>query len=255
MRLRSMPLRWVLAIAGIAHASAASAEAIPDLRLAWDNCRGAGGAADRSFACDTNLGQNVLVGSFTAPGTITLLSGIEAVITFVPATQAMPDWWRLRNQTGQTNQCRQGSLSASADFSGLAGCADPFAGAASGGITSYLVYPDVPMSATLRLSWNVPAGTEGPLTGGGEYDAFRVIVDNQKTVGGIVCGGCSIAVCAMFASLRLYQPAGTIGGSPIVFPLDGYDQHIANWNGGTSALCGVVPVRATTWGAIKGLYR
>jgi hypothetical protein len=255
MRLRSTPLQWALVIAGIAHASAVRADAVPDLRLAWDNCRGSGGAVNRAFPCDTNLGQNVLVGSFAAPGTISLLSGVEAVIQFVPSTQAMPDWWRLRNQTGQTNQCRQGSLSASGDFRDLSGCADAFAGAATGGITSYLVYPDLPMSATLRLSWSVPAGTEGPLTGSDEYYAFKVFIDNQKSVGGIVCGGCPTAVCILFASFRLFQPAGTIGGSPIIFPLDGSDQHVANWNGGTAALCGVVPVRATTWGAIKGLYR
>ena len=251
MRARTFGLRWTLALAGLVWAAQVRADATGELSLAWGNCRGAGGAPDRSFACDGNLGQNVLVGSFTAPASITALRSVDATVQIVPQTDQMPFWWLLAS----SGQCRSGALSGYADFRDLAGCSDPFGGNASGGVTSYLIYPYEPMSATLRLTWTVPAGSELALDPGVEYYAFKVVIDNTKTVGGYVCGGCSTPMCLLFSSLKLNQPAGTPGGSPFVFPLDGYDQHIANWNGGTSAICGVVPARNTTWGQIKSLYR
>jgi hypothetical protein len=234
----------------------AGADVLPSVALAWDNCRSAGGAADRSFACDTNAGQHVLVGSFVAPDSISLLASVESEIHLISNSPTLPDWWRLRSQTGQLGQCRDGSLVTSGDLTDLSGCADYYRGLAAGGTQSYLVGYLGPNMVRFRQLWAVHSTDAGPVTAGAEYYAFKTIIDNAKTVGADACGGCSESVCIVLHEVHLIQVAGTPGGDVrILSPI----QPVVNavtWNGPASQdMCALVPVRATTWGAIKGLYR
>jgi hypothetical protein len=234
----------------------AGADVPPSLALAWDNCRSAGGATDRSFACDSNDGENVLIGSFVAPDSIFLLASVESDIHLISNSPNLPDWWRLRDQTGQLGQCRNGSLITSGDLTDFSGCADYFQGQAAGGTQSYQVGYAGPNTVSVRQIWAVRSADAGPLTAGTEYYSFKTIIDNAKTVGVDACAGCSESVCIVLHEVRLNQIAGTPGGSVrIVSPI----QPVLNavtWNGPASPeMCALVPVRATTWGAIKGLYR
>lgn len=233
-----------------------AADVVPSLALAWDNCRSAGGASDRSFLCDSNDGQNVLVGSFVAPDSIFLLVSVQSDIHLISNSPSLPDWWRLRNQTGQLGQCRDGSLITSGDLTDLLGCADYYGGRAVGGTQSYEVGWVGPNTVSLRQIWAVRSADAGPLTAGTEYYAFKTIIDNARTVGVDACGGCSESVCIVLHEVRLDQIAGTPGGNIRIFSPIQPVLNAVTWNGPAPPdMCALVPVRATTWGAIKSLYR
>ena len=228
------------------------------LKLSWDQCQANGASSlDKTFACDTNLGSATFVVSFTAPDSISLFTSTETVLDLISQTATLPDWWKLRNQTGQTGQCRNGALSVSADFlSGYTGCTDPYMGAGAGGITSYLVGQNGPATARLRVTFSIPTANQIPLNPGEEYYAMRSTITYVKTVAGTgSCTGCNVPVCMVLNGVKVIQPALTIGGNvQIKDPIPPATRAIT-WQGGTGADCNLVPTRNHTWGEIKALYR
>jgi hypothetical protein len=85
-----------------------------------------------------------------------------------------------------------------------------------------------------------------------EYFSFNLVIDHAKTVDPGACGGCTGAVCLVFASIHitapvvannLYMSGGTTTGSDW-----------ARWQG-NGADCALVPVKNKTWGEVKAMYR
>jgi len=89
-----------------------------------------------------------------------------------------------------------------------------------------------------------------PLDANVEYYAFRFRVGDAKSVGTGACAGCSVPMCLLLTSLNVV--GATLGEQRIV------SQPLVNnmiyFNSGSTAPC-IVPTRATTWGAVKSLYR
>lgn len=246
--------RWisVVGVLGIALAALPPAVSAQEaVNLSWDQCS-ADGAADKAFACNTNTGTNVMIASFLAPDSISLFTSAVTIIDLISATNPLPEWWRLRNQSGQTNQCRNGSISVSADFSANTGCTDFFAGQASGGIGTYLVNVSSPDRVRLSIVFSIPTDFQGPLNPGEEYYASRISINNAKTVGS-ACTGCNEPVCIVLNGVQVIQPAGTIGGN--VWATNEGTRRSITWQGGAGANCLAVPVRNRTWGQVKALYR
>ena len=102
------------------------------INLSWNAC-GAAGATNRTFACNTNSGGvHVLVGSFVAPAGTTAITGEDrahARVHVGPASR-MAD-------VQERGTCRQTAFAINADFTGVAGCEDYFAGQAIGGVTLF----------------------------------------------------------------------------------------------------------------------
>src|SRR5438876_8777363 len=84
------------------------------INLSWNDC-GTSGASDKTFACTSNTGNAVAIGSFVAPSGINALLGVTATLDIWSSPDsvgtAIPDWWQLG-----PGGCRSGSLSASFDF-------------------------------------------------------------------------------------------------------------------------------------------
>jgi hypothetical protein len=254
--------RWlpvVTVLAGLALMASTAFAQNEGIKLAWDNCQaGPGAALDKSFACDINTGTNIMYGSYIAPDSISLFTSNEAVLDLISGTDPLPLWWQLRNQTGQTGQCRTGSLSVSADFTSITGCVDVFGGAGVGGIGTYLVNPLGRGTNTVRftLVFSVPTASQTALTPGTEYYAFRASVNNAKTLGSGSCAGCTVPVCIVLNGIKIVQPAGTPHGNELLInPPPGGGTRSITWQGGTGADCNLVPTRNHTWGQVKALYR
>ena len=189
--------------------------------LAWNDCLHGSGQTTHAFACDTDAGSHTLVASVIAPPGVGQWTAFEAAMTFHSTSAAMPDWWRLRNQTGQLGQCRNGALSANAIGAGLTGCTDPYEGQGGGGIGSYLVGPNgQPQIARLLMVFAVPPGSERPLNEGEEYFVSKVVITNAKTTGPTGCQGCPDGACIVMEYVKVVQPAGAPGG----------DQTVSIWN-------------------------
>src|SRR4249920_794918 len=107
--------------AGLLAPTATAAHAA-GVNLSWDNC-GAGGAQDKTFACGSSTGSAIFVASVIAPSGISRWTSFETEIQLESNTSTLPLWWQLRNQVGQSGQCRNGALSTSQDFT-----SSPYAG-------------------------------------------------------------------------------------------------------------------------------
>jgi hypothetical protein len=208
------------------------------LNLSWSEC-GSNGAANREFACDTNVGGHVLVGSIVAPANVGGVTNCENYLT-VQFDGPVPQWWMLRN----AGTCRQSSISV--DFiGGLAGCTDYWIGY-SGGFTSYLVGPfGDPRQVRIIVSSAIPTAQATEWIEGQAYFAFKLVIDNAKTVGDGICAGCGLGATITYDRATIRE----LTGAPYVSITNESTRRAVTWQGS------VLPVKSRTWGAIKALYR
>src|SRR5215471_558484 len=120
-------------------ASIASAGGI---KLAWNDCLGAGGASNRTFACDTNVGSNDLYVSFDPPVELPDVNGSNPIIDLFSTSSQLPAWWQFKN----AGSCRQTAMSAAPVFDQTApsGCVDLWGVNGLAGIAGYFVTAVLP---------------------------------------------------------------------------------------------------------------
>ena len=240
---KTLLLSVTLMLLGAGYAGAAG------INLGWDDCPGgATYSSTRTFACDSDAGTNVLVGSYVAPAGIEKLSANEFALD-VQAAGSVPDWWGLRN-----GLCRQTSLTSDYNFGeGPSTCYDYWQGDAIGAVQA-----DPPADNHVRIRGVVAIPSINPairsVAEGTHVYSFKVIINNAKSVGPGACGGCATEVCIVLSSIRLNQPP------PLSMPIltEAVTSAHVIWQGATAS-CGdlgrATPAKRQSWGAIKSLYR
>src|SRR5262245_27057126 len=115
---------------------ASSARSAPGLKLAWSSCQGEQtGSSNRTFACDTNSGSELLVLSFESSGDLEHVVANVIVMDVLSQAPAMPAWWDFRN----LGSCRTNSLQFNTTFdANNVVCRDWALGASTGGISAYI---------------------------------------------------------------------------------------------------------------------
>jgi len=225
---RILPCLVFLVLALLASSARASG-----VNMRWVRCYGDGGESNRAFACATNVGTNLLVGSFVIDSPLPTVSANEFTIDITTAAATLPAWWQFKN----TGSCRQTSLqvNASANPNDVV-CVDWSAGQASGGIASYTVGTQGPSTARILGVFAVPLSAVTDLPAGQEYFSFNVTINNQKTVGISSCSGCTIPACLALSSIKVYTDNGN---SFVTYttPAYGTNSNYVSWRGGD----GVVP--------------
>uniref|UniRef100_A0A832ICJ2 Uncharacterized protein n=1 Tax=Eiseniibacteriota bacterium TaxID=2212470 RepID=A0A832ICJ2_UNCEI len=240
-------MKKLLLLCGAMVALSATVASAAGLNLSWNDC-GTNGQTARTFACNTNAGNNDMYASVIPPGTVPRFVGIDVVMDLQFSTGNVPAWWDLRGSGG----CRNTSLTMSSDMSasssgGLA-CEDFFLGGGGGGIGAYFVGFGAPDRARIVAFWAVPEeGTLNPV----ETYMFRMRVNNARTVGTGACAGCLDGACIVLNSINLARPAG-VGDFFIANPANA---NFVTFNGGTPGCPGTVPAKNKTWGQMKSLYR
>lgn len=245
-------LPTMILIAGVCAAPTCAAQG--GLNLAWDDCLPIG-STKKHFGCETNEGPPYLLyGSFFPPATLTRLVGLAATVEVYSSAATLPSWW-----TFGAGGCRaDGALKSSFDFElGPYGCQDIFGAPVTAGHALEILAPD---RARLRLGarWDL----ESEVLLDHQYFAFRLELSRAATTGAGACMGCEIPVCFLFSELTLIQP-----------PEENFDPMILNpaWNHAAAFQSGwlflydhtppeckaevPVPVRHSTWGAVRALYR
>lgn len=228
-----------------------------DIALHWDDCAPAG-ASLRAFACGTNTGADLLIGSFIPPAGVTDFIAMEATMQVLfPSGTALPDWWNVP-------ACRPAAVfTPTVDF-GFGPCESPWSPNAAGG---YAYSPTfyTPSSGRLRVVFAAPPQDARALDSNTEYYAFRLSVGRSKTTGAGACAGCEVPAGIYLRSIRIEQQTGT---DFTLFPVAGQElehSYYASWQcDGIPRIvddasfqvinCGV-PAKRPTWGTIKGLYR
>jgi hypothetical protein len=229
------------------------------INLRWNACWGDGGVMNRTFACDTNAGSDLLVGSFVLPQDFPRVLGCQIFVDLAVAGGSLPPWWQVRN----AGSCRLGGIGFSPTSPAPSAiCTDWSSGQAIGGIASYTVDPFGPGSARLIAATAVATEYAADLFAGLEYSAFRLTLSHAKTVGTGACAGCDLGACIAFKFIRL-----TTTGLGLQLDLSSSfsDDRLVTWQGGAGVVfepsrgalnCPLAtPARPSTWGAVKGLYR
>ncbi len=221
---------------------------VSGINLSWNDC-GTAGAASATFDCNSNSGLPFsMLASFTPPAGVTQFLGMTAQLD-VKVGATLPDWWRHG-----AAECR-GTTGMSTSFDFTAGpftCADFYVGQAAGG-TAWDSGFQSANRGRLRVTCAVPIDNRGPVDSATEYYAFKVNLARSKTLGGGSCAGCSQEACIVFNSIQLFQPPDQNNDPVLTTPKD---RNYVTWQNSAVANCpSSTPVRNTTWGTIKGLYR
>ncbi len=238
--------RVIVATAALA-VVASTAFAAEGINLSWNEC-GLGGALQRNFACASNSGSNSMYGSAIAPVPMPQLNGAASVLDLQTNEAALSNWWQLA-----TGGCRAGLISANFNFlTAPGGCADPWGGNASGGI-SYTPAFGGANRARIRPACAIPGSYA--MDNVTEHYMFIVTITNGKSTGTGACTGCQDGVCIVYNSILLTQPLG-VGNYTITNPIT--QAHVQWQAGGATVGIGcpaVTPTRKATWGSVKSLYR
>lgn len=228
MRTRSVPVALVLMLFAVPLARAGG------LNLRWDRCYGDGGAANRSFACNSNTGVNRLVASFVLNADVPQVAGNEVIVEVVTAGAALPAWWAFKN----VGTCRQNSLAFNLTANAAdTVCVDWTAGTGAGGVGAYVIGASGPNTARISIVTAVPQSSLADLPAGTEYFAFNLTINNQKTVGFGACAGCTVPACVALTSLKVVA-AVTTNNVTLTNPAIGPNSNYVSWQGGD----GVVPL-------------
>lgn len=218
-----------------------------EAHLSWDSCFADQWVENKSFACNTNSGTHVLVGSYIAPAGVEQLTGNEVILD-IRTENSIPDWWRLKT----TGSCRQTALSINfVPAAEVSNCRDPWAGGAAGGFGQYYVgFNGSPNRARITAAIGVYPEFIAPLEAGVEYFAFNLVFSNIHTVGTGACDGCTMPALLGLSSIKLIQPPG-MGDFNVYGHIYPGTTGTVRWQGGFSLYD---PVRNTTWGGVKALY-
>jgi hypothetical protein len=268
--MRRLPLNALLFLA-----LAAPALAAPNpygLNIAWEQCHGDGGTANRLFACNTNSGSQRLVLSFKLDQPIQNANGMEIYLSLASESPALPPWWSMKN----AGTCRPTSLTFNMlpQNPGSPTCLDWDMGQAASGIGYYNIGVFGPNTVRMAAVTAVPIGLGITWNAGQEYFAGNIVINHQKTVGTGACTGCQVPVCITFSHARLFVDGGATPARVLNTPANTPNSQLATWQSGQfmglqpncdpisgvcspTFTCSTQPVHSHhgTWGALKSLYR
>jgi len=262
---RILPVLVALALAPPSVAIAGG----PGVNIRWDNCFDDGGLMNKTFACDTNAGQEQLVVSFVLSETMLDVSGQEIVVDIRSASATLPAWWAFKN----AGTCRLNSLAFTVGAVGSeVNCTEWSGGQAVGGIGVYQIGSPGPNGALLKAAVAVPSTALAVLDPGVEYISGRLRINNVKTTGTGACAGCTEPVCIYLTSINVSTPV--LGNNRFISTgANDVASQIVTWQDGLvrnlASNCGLVgcfptfdcvldpstSARNSTWGAVKSLYR
>jgi hypothetical protein len=265
--MRRLPLLFVglLLITPAAHASG--------VFLKWDACHADGGVSARSFACDTNSGFETLVGSVVLDTALVGVVGTEMRIVGQSASGVVPAWWTFL----YAGSCRQSSASIQSLPAGpVVGCPSLLGSQASGGLGGQLTNVPSPGAIQFRVLFAIP-DPGVPAAPGQEYFLFALRISHAKTVGSGACSGCLDPMCLGVGYIQIItSPTSPTPGATFRMSSVPVGQgHLVSWQnsspGGVysyqvnppfghlldfAMTCdAVTPVRRSTWGAVRSLYR
>ena len=262
-----------LAAATLIASAALAVPTLPGINIRWDNCYADGGVMNRTFACDTNTGTDLMAVSVQLDTGMLNVSGMEIRVSLKSSAPPLPAWWDFKN----SGSCRQLAL----DFVAFSDavlppggtCVDWGQGHGGGGaVAGYHVDEIGPGSAVILIAAAVPSSNLVQLDPVTEYTVGVIRMNHSNTVGTGACSGCDTPVCILFTSLNITTPvlannrllttgANTVD-SQIIHWQSGHLVNLVNTCTGTfscttqfDCVAGVTASRRSTWGAVKSLYR
>jgi len=220
----------------------------PGVNLSWSGCAVDVASAQRCFTCDGKAGAPfVLQGTFRPANSIPDFAATSTIVDvqFDQGGSQIPDFWKMA-----PGDCDAQAISM-VDPVTTGGCALPnifTPGATGGGVG--VSYPTA-YRLRFRFDWAVSDAASQPLTAGQLYPAFAAPIDADLGV----ANGC--AGCATSASIQIVQIEvfGYASGEHETIAAQDQRSNVLWQAAPTGPPCTTTPVRNTTWGAVKALYR
>jgi hypothetical protein len=227
-------------LVAVSLSSWSSATLAAGLNLSWNEC-GSSGTLLKQFACNTNSGTDVLVGSCEVSEVIPQLNGQQSEIDVQFLAATVPSWWTF----GAAPNCRTAAaLEINFDFLANTQCANPWRWI-SPGFGAILYTPGFNGPNRARIQAIYVTDPFGYMDLYDENYLFKILLRHARTVGTGSCAGCEVGATLYFNSVLLTQPAG-VGDFVIDTSLH---RKYAIWQSNPT------PARPTSWGAVKSLYR
>jgi hypothetical protein len=222
------------------------------LSITWQDCRPplGGGFNNQAFGCVSDIQEFPLFPTFSLAASMDSVYSMELVIDLYIAGNEgdpLPAWWLMAPGCRPNGWAADGAASPS--------CTDPWGGLGTGSFQGWITSMPGWSTRHARLLVAVATLPQDAVTllGNASYTACRVLLRTTNTT--TCTDGCSTPACLVFNSLlvrQLHTPTDqtTLVSGP---EIGGSDRAV--WQGGAGADCAAVPVRRTTWGAVKALYR
>ena len=238
------------------------------MNLAWNDCLGEGGGVQNAnFACDTNSGSHLLVGSFITDRDVDLVQGTECQIEIATASASLPMWWAFR----QPGACRTNSMSANNIFDVNDVVCEDWTQGQTALFTTYAVGERGPSTARITVGVSIERFDfvrSAQIQAGHEYVFFNVVISHAKTVGAD-CNGCTVPACLVLNGMQVLhcdpESIGESGCRSLTHTITGAagpGTNFVTWQGGGSPTVGGVTgcpaataTRRATWTQVRALYR
>ena len=241
-------LVWLVPLLVVLTASPAAAAGAG---LRWNSCQG---ESNRNFACDRSTGSELLVGSFSAPASMSMMAA-EAYIRITVSEGEVPSWWRMWD----TGDCRKGSSSLTVDVSSETDCEDPWLGNATG---IYKPHSVDERGIDLWMAIAVPNIAPVSITGERPYSLFKLTVQHTRSSGAGACTGCNTPTCIVLERVVLVPARATMGDGTedryveLTEGMSGLGGagNIVTWQGGTPS-CAAGARKSSTWSDLKRRFR
>ena len=218
------------------------------LFLKWNECPlAASSASTLTFACNSDVGEELLVTAMTLGETVDDVIAVEVVIDIQFASAAVPPWWQL-----EPAGCRDGALTPRSVPPQNPACTDFWNQNLTPGLLYQIAPRGNPSQARIVVSFALPSTTPPrQLVPGPTYYVASLAVRHDRTS---QCTGCLTNACLVLNSVRLGRVPGSPGQDPMIVQPGPLDANRATWQG-SGAACQSVPARSSTWGQLKTLYR
>jgi hypothetical protein len=220
------------------------------LSLGWLDCRAGGGsgAGNLNYPCpDVGLFDQLLFPGLVLAAPVDSVISVELVIDVDVADVALPPWWHM-----EPGGCRAGGWTADAQTASA--CVDPWDGTGVADVQGWL--PGQPGGSDrhgrLLIAAATAPGTLAAFAADTSYSLARARLRPANPSG---CVGCTTPACLVFNSVIIRRLPGSSVEEVFISGPEQPGLERVVWQGGTGADCDAVPVRRSTWGAVKSLYR
>jgi hypothetical protein len=235
-------------------AAATPALAAEGLYLTWGDCAlGLNAPHDRVSACAANTGGQTLYCAFQMPYPADSVLGVDIVVDVQSSATSMPPWWDFA-----PDSCRDGKMTVNLDFSLNTACAEFWFTQATGGLQGYYLGQPRGSASQARIKIAaavLPGNGYRQLNATDMYYAAEIVISDALTTGTGSCVGCFQPTCLVFNSIAIRRQPGAPGGDILIETPGPGQANWATWQGAGGVDCQAVPVRPSTWGQIKNLYR
>jgi hypothetical protein len=233
---------WIVVVLLLAGAAPANSGTVD---IAWDPAT-PGNPYEATFDCDTDEGSHGLVVRFSISGTDSVeVNEIEASITYGSEGPVLPAWW--------SDWSHRDVTIATEFLPGPYALADFWRGRATidyfyWGPTTRPSYDHRPGAlGVIYVRLSMPPESHAFLQPGTSYYAFRVRIPHA---GASSVAGCGEGICLLANVLVLKRPNVLVD---FIFGSASNPQD-THWQSGFGGCVSQVPVRPTTWSAIKSRY-